>query len=196
MTAKIAVSKESTPPLETAEREPAVTVDTTPNMNINVSNWSNFTDSENRFSIQYPSHWSIIQSGNRFTKELPLVAVDANGSSSKVQTQLSVNVFESNKNFDSKDLAKFAYDQLVKESTGSKLVEPISCNDYSIGNIEACSFLYAGDDQEGKRYGILEIAFVDDNNLNHLISYRADLLNFDNEKSTMDHIIASYQIFE
>jgi hypothetical protein len=101
-------------------------------------------------------------------------------------------VFESNKNFDSKDLAKFAYDQLVEESTGSKLVEPISCNEHSIGNIEACSFLYAGDDQEGKRYGILEIAFVDDNNLNHLISYRADPVNFDNEKS----IIASYQVID
>jgi len=93
-------------------------------------------------------------------------------------------------------LAEFAYDQLVEESTGSKLIEPISCNEYSIGNIEACSFLYAGDDQEGKRYGILEIAFVDDSNLNHLISYRADPLNFDNEKSTMDHIIASYQVID
>jgi len=93
-------------------------------------------------------------------------------------------------------IAQTDEDQLVEESTGSKLVEPISCNEHSIGNIEACSFLYAGDDQEGKRYGILEIAFVDDNNLNHLISYRADPVNFDNEKSTMDHIIASYQVID
>jgi plastocyanin len=53
MTAKIVVSKESTPPVETAEKEPSVTVDTTPNTNINVSKWSNFTDSEYRFSIEY-----------------------------------------------------------------------------------------------------------------------------------------------
>ncbi len=197
MTAKIVVSsKASTPAIETAEKEPSVTVDTTPNTNINVSNWSNFTDSENRFSIQYPSHWTILQSGNRFTKELPLVAVDANGSASKIQSQISVNAFKSNQNFDSNDLAKFAYNQLVKQSTGSKLVEPITCNKYSVGNEMACSFLYAGDDKEGKRYGILEVAFVDDNKLNHLISYRADPLNFDKEMATMEHIVQSYKINE
>jgi hypothetical protein len=192
--AKIVVSKESISPIETAEKEPSVTVDTTPNTNINVSNWNNFTDSENRFSIQYPSHWVIMQSGNRFTKELPLVALDANASASKIQSQLSVNAFKSNQNFDSTDLAKYAYNQLVKQSTGSKLVEPINCNKYAIGNAKACSFLYAGDDKEGKRYGILEVAFVDDNKLNHLISYRADPLNFDKEMTTMQHILQSYKI--
>ena len=80
MSAKIIVSEESIPPIETAEKETTVRIDNALNTNINVSNWSNFTDSANRFSIQYPSHWSIAQSGNRFTEELPLVAVDANGS--------------------------------------------------------------------------------------------------------------------
>ena len=196
-TAKVVVSsKESNPPIETAEKESTVTVDTTPNTNINVSNWSNFNDSDNRFSIQYPSHWSIMQSGNRFTEELPLVAVDANASASKIQSQLSVNAFKSNQNFDSNDLAKFAYNQLVKQSTGSKLVEPIDCNKYTIGNEKACSLVYSGEDKEGKRYGILEIAFVDDNELNHLISYRADPLNFDKEMATMEHIVQSYKINE
>jgi hypothetical protein len=134
-----------------------------------------------------------MQSGNRFTEELPLVAVDANGSASKIQSQLSVNTFKSNQNFDSNDLAKYAYNQLVKESTGSKLVEPIDCNKYTIGNEKACSFVYSGEDKEGKRYGILEIAFVDDNELNHLISYRADPLNFDKEMATMEHIVLSYK---
>jgi plastocyanin len=193
MTAKIVVSsKESNPPIETAEKESSVTVDTIPNTNINVSNWSNFTDSENRFSVQYPSHWSITQSGNRFTNELPLVAVDANGSASKIQSQLSVNIFKSNQKFDSNDLAKYAYNQLVKESTGSKLVEPITCNKYTVGKENACSFLYAGDNKEGKRHGMLEVAFVDDNKLNHLIGYRADPLNFDKEMATMEHIVQSY----
>ena len=194
MKGKIVVSDDSAVAIETAEKEPSIVVDTTPNININVSKWSNFTDSENRFSIEYPSHWSITQSGNRFTKELPLVAVDAQGTPSKIQSQLSVNVFKSNQNFDSNDLAKYAYNQLVKDSKGSKLVEPINCEKYSIGSIKACSFVYAGDDKEGKRYGILEIAFVDDNDFNHLISYRADPTNFDKETSTMDHIVASYTI--
>ena len=82
----------------------------------------------------------------------------------------------------------------MKESTGSKLVEPITCNKYTVGTEKACSFLYAGDDKEGKRYGILEVAFVDDDELNHLISYRADPLNFDKEMATMEHIIQSYKI--
>jgi hypothetical protein len=130
------------------------------------------------------------------TKGLPLVAVDTNGCSSQVQSQLSVNVFKSNQDFNSNDLAKFAYNQLVKDSSGSKLVEPITCDKYTIGNQKVCSFLYAVDDKEGKRYGILEIAFVDDSDSNHLISYRADPLNFDKEKSTMDYIVESHRIIE
>lgn len=194
MRGKIIVSSESTPLIETAEKETTVTIDNAPNSNINVSDWSNFTDAENRFSIQYPKHWSITQSGNRFTKELPFVAVDANGSSLKIQSQISVNAFKSSKKFDSNDLAKFAYNQLVKQSSGSTLVEPISCNEYTIGNEKACSFLYAGDDREGKRYGILAVAFVDDNKINHLISYRADPSNFDDEMPTMEYIINSYKL--
>lgn len=197
MQGKIVVSsKQSNTLFETAEKETTVTIDTTPNTNVKVSNWSNFTDTENRFSIQYPSHWSITQSGNRFTQDLPLVAVDANGSSSKIQSQLSVNAFKSDKKFNSNSLAKYAYNQLVKESTGSKLVEPISCSKYTIGNEEACSFIYAGDDKEGNRYGILEVAFVDQNRLNQLISYRADPSNFDKEITTIEHIIQSYKINE
>lgn len=197
MTAKIIVSsKQPNSLIATAEKEPAVTIDVTPNTNVNVSKWRNFTDSENRFSIEYPSHWSITQSGNRFTKELPLVAVDANGSASKIQSQLSVNAFKSNQKFDSNSLAKYAYNQLVKQSTGSKLIEPISCSKYTIGNEKACSFIYAGDDKEGNRYGVLEVAFVDQNNLNQLISYRADPLNFDKEMTTMEHIIQSYKVNE
>jgi plastocyanin len=198
MKGKIVVSNNAPPAinLKNAEKEPSVVIDTTPNSNINVSNWSNFTDSDNRFSVQYPSHWTVTQSGNRFTNELPLVVVDANGSASKIQSQLSVNAFKSNQNFDSNDLAKYAYNQLVKQSTGSKLVEPISCNKYTVGNAKACSFLYSGDDKEGKRYGILEVAFVDDNKLNHLISYRADPSNFDKETVTMEHIVQSYKINE
>jgi hypothetical protein len=52
----------------------------------------------------------------------------------EIQSQLSVNAFKSNQNFDSNDLAKYAYNQLVRQSTGSKLVEPIDCNKYIIGN--------------------------------------------------------------
>lgn len=196
MKGKIVVSKGQFPNIKTAEKEPTISIDSTPNANINVTKWTNFTDSENRFSIKYPSHWSVTQSGNRFTKELPLVTVDANGSSLKIQSQLSVNVFRSAKDFNSNSLAKYAYDQLVKETTGSKLVEPITCDKYSIGRVKACSFLYAGDDREGKRYGILEVAFVDGKDLNHLISYRADPTNFDKEFYTMDHIVASYTILD
>jgi hypothetical protein len=180
--------------IKTAEKELPVIVKMLPNPNVNVSEWSNFTDTDERFSIQYPAHWTITQSGNIFTTQLPFVAVDANGSSLKIQSQISVNAFKSSKKFDSYDLARFAYNQLVKQSSGSKLVEPISCNDYTIENEKACSFLYAGDDREGKRYGILEVAFVDNNKINHLISYRADPSNFDKEMLTMEHIVNSYRL--
>jgi hypothetical protein len=86
----------------------------------------NFTDAEQRFSVQYPAYWIITQSGNRFTEELPLVVNDISGSTSKVQSQLSVNIFKG-QSFNSNELAKFASNQLVKSVIGNKLVEPISC---------------------------------------------------------------------
>ena len=47
--------------ISNAEREPAVAIDTTPNTNVNVSQWKNFTDAEQRFSVQYPAHWAVTQ---------------------------------------------------------------------------------------------------------------------------------------
>ena len=130
------------------------------NTNINVSTWSNFTDADERFSVQYPSHWAVTQAGNRFTEGLPLVATDVNGSTSTIQSQLSVNVFKRSNSFsNNNELAKFAFNQLVKDVTGNKLVEPLSCNKYLIDGQKACSFVYSGNDKEGKRYGILAVSF-------------------------------------
>lgn len=180
--------------IKTAEKQPPIQLDTTPNTNINVTRWSNFTDADHRFLVQYPSHWLITQSGNRFTEELPLVAVDTNGSTLKIQSQLSVNVFKKNQNFGNNQLAKFTENQLVNQIAGNKLVEPVSCAKYQINGSKACSLVYAGDDKKGKRYGILAIVVVDKSGWNHVISYRADPTNFDNELTTIKHIISSYKL--
>jgi hypothetical protein len=179
--------------IKTVEKEPPVSVNTSLNRNVNVSQWSNFTDTDNRFSIQYPAHWSITQSGNKFTEELPLVANDVNGSS-KIQTQLSVNVFKNSKPLNNNELAKLADKELVKDVTGNKLVEPISCDKYIIDGNDACSFTYSGNDKEGNRYGILAVVVVDAEDSNHIISYRTDPLSFDKEQPTMDHILVSYRL--
>jgi hypothetical protein len=60
--------------------------------------------------------------------------------------------------------------------------------------LKACSFVYSGDDEEGKGYGILDVVIVDDDDSSHIISYRADPLNFDIEKTTMDHIKSEYDV--
>jgi plastocyanin len=192
MVGKIVVSNKAQPTLTNVEKEPAVAIDTTPDTNVNVTKWKNFTDSEQRFSVQYPAHWAVTQSGNRFTEELPLVANDVNGSASKVQSQLSINVFKRSQLFNTNELAKFASNQLVKSVSGNKLVEPISCDKYLISGLKVCSFTYSGMDKDGKRYGVLTAVVVDNDKSNHMISYRADPLNFDNEQATMDHIIGSY----
>ena len=75
---------------------------------------------------------------------------------------------------------------------GNKLVEPISCDKYMISGLKACSFFYTGTDKDGKRYGVLTAVVVDNDKSNHMISYRADPSNFDNEQVTMDHIINTY----
>lgn len=113
MVAKVVVSKGAKPSISTATQEPAIQPDTTLNTNVNDTNWSNFTDADQRFTVQYPSHWAVTQSGNRFTQELPLVVNDVNGSASKIQSQLSVNVFKRSPSFSNNNqLAKFAFNQL------------------------------------------------------------------------------------
>lgn len=196
MAGKIVVSNKAQPTLSNAEKEPAVAIDTTPDTNVNVTQWKNFTDAGQRFSVQYPVHWAVQQSGNRFTTELPLVANDVSGSSSKVQSQLSINVFKRSQSFDTNELAKFASNQLVKSVSGNKLVEPISCEKYLVNGLKACSFLYSGNDKEGMRYGVLTVVIVDKDKSNHMISYRDDPLNFDKEQATMDHIIGSYLLLK
>jgi plastocyanin len=196
MTGKVVVSNKAQPTLTNAEKEPAVAIDTTPDTNVNVTQWKNFTDAEQRFSVQFPSHWAVTQSGNRFTTELPLVVNDVNGSNSKVQSQLSINVFKRSQSFNANELAKFASNQLVKSVSGNKLVEPISCEKYLVNDLKACSFLYSGNDKEGMRYGVLTVVVVDKDKSNHMISYRADPLNFDKEQATMDHIIGSYLLLK
>jgi hypothetical protein len=79
---------------------------------------------------------------------------------------------------------------------GNKLVEPITCDKFTIDGLKACSFVYSGNDKEGKRYGVLAIVIVDKDKSNHILSYRADALNFDKEQSTMNHIIDSYSLLK
>jgi hypothetical protein len=79
MKGKVVVST-NTGVIKTAEKLTPEMLDTSFDSNTNVTRWTNFTDSDHRFSTDYPSHWFITQSGNRFTDELALVAVDVNGS--------------------------------------------------------------------------------------------------------------------
>ena len=51
-------------------------------------------------------------------------------------------------------------------------------------------------DKDGKRYGVLTVVIVDIDKSNHMITYRADPLNFDKEQSTMDHIIGFVHLLE
>ncbi|MGB8161070.1 MAG: hypothetical protein WCE93_13060 [Nitrososphaeraceae archaeon] len=113
-----------------------------------------------------------------------------------MQSQLSINVFKGSQSFNANELAKFASNQLVKSVSGNKLVEPITCDKYLISGLKACSFLYSGTDKDGKRYGVLTAVIVDKDKSNHMISYRADPLNFDSEQATMDHIIQSYLLLK
>ena len=188
MVGKIVVSNKAQPTLTNAEKEPAVAIYTTPDTNVNVTQWKNFTDAEQRFSVQYPAHWAVTQSWNRVTTELPLVADDVNGSTSKVQSQLSINVFKRSQSFNTNSLAKFASNQLVKSVSGNKLVEPISCEKYLISGLKVCSFMYSGNVKDGKRYGVLTVVVVDKD--------KSNPLNFDKEQATMDHIIGSYLLLK
>ena len=56
--------------------------------------------------------------------------------------------------------------------------------------------MYSGNDKDGKTDGILTAVVVDKDKSNHMISYRADPLNFDKEQATMDHIIGSYLLLK
>lgn len=83
-------------------------------------------------------------------------------------------MFKRSQSINTNELAKFALNQLVTSVSGNKLIEPIDCNKYLINEQNACSFLYSGTDKDGIGYEVLTVVIVDVNNLNHIVSHRAD----------------------
>lgn len=159
--------------------------------NLNVP-WKNFTNDQSLFAIEYPSQWEV-KAGNRFTDDPPLIAYNNNEDPSKVKSQLSVSVFDS-EGLTAKKWAELKKVELVDKDKTTKLVEPINCNKYIINNVYACSFLYAGNDDTDKRAGILEMFVVDNSNMTHTIEYTADPTKFDSEEPIINHIVNSYKL--
>jgi plastocyanin len=184
------------PPLQipnTMTTNPAEKNDTIKSSNANVTDWSKYTDAQGRFSLEYPAHWEVTTTGNRFLDELPFTALDSKGDISKVQSQINVNVVEGIPIFNTMQMARFGLNILDDDNSSFKLVESITCDKYSVDGNQACSFVYATDDDLGRRIGILTVVVIDDGGLVHMIGYRADPENFDAEQAIMDHIISSYK---
>jgi len=158
---------------------------------VNQIKWRNFTNDLGQFSVEYPSQWQI-QIGNRFTGEPPLTAQSSNGISS-APSWIQINVFDN----DGKTVQKWAQIEkknLVDREKNTKLVEPISCEVYKIDNAEACSFVYAVKDKQGRTTANLQVFANDNASLTHSIKYRTDAAIYDLETPVVQHLLNSYKL--
>ena len=174
-------------PVETIQNQTA-------NYDVSQIKWRNFTNDLEQFSVEYPSQWQT-QIGNRFTGEPPLTAENTNGNPSLINSWIQIKVFDN----DDKTAQKWAQTEkknLVDGEKDTKLIEPVTCDKYKIDNSQACSFVYATEDKEGRTSANLNI-FVNDNaSLTHSIKYRTDAAIYDLEAPVIRHLLNTYQLIK
>ncbi|HEU4822616.1 MAG TPA: hypothetical protein VFS97_04260 [Nitrososphaeraceae archaeon] len=73
-----------------------------------------------------------------------------------------VNVVEGIPIFNTMQMARFGLNILDDDNSSFKLVESITYDKYSVDGNQACSFVYATDDDLGRRIGILTVVVIDD----------------------------------
>jgi hypothetical protein len=165
----------------------------TANYDVNQIKWRNFTNDLEQFSVEYPSHWQT-QIGNRFTGEPPLTAESSNGNS-LIPSWIQIKVFDSDGQTAQKR-AQTEKKKLVDGEKDAKLIEPVSCEVYKIDNSEACSFVYAVEDKQGKTTANLEVFTNDNASLTHSIKYRTDASIYDMEAPVIKHLLSSYKLIK
>jgi hypothetical protein len=182
---------------ETTEEKkiPVETIQNNQTANYDVSQvkWRNFTNDLEQFSIEYPGHWQT-QIGNRFTGEPPLNAESSNGNS-LIPSWIQIKVFDS----DGQTAQKWAQTEkkkLVDGEKDTKLIEPVSCEAYKIDNSEACSFVYASEDKQGRTTANLQVFTNDNASLTHSIKYKTDASVYDVEAPVVRHLLNSYKLIK
>jgi hypothetical protein len=163
------------------------------NYDVSQIKWRNFTNDLEQFSVEYPSQWQT-EIGNRFTGEPPLTAESSNGNS-LVPSWIQIKVSDS----DYKTAQKWAQTEQKKLVDGEKdtrLIEPVTCEVYKIDAIQACSFVYATEDKEGRTSANLDV-FVNDNpGQTHSIKYRTDAQIYDLEIPVIQHLLNTYKLLK
>jgi hypothetical protein len=173
-------------PVETTQNQTA-------NFDVSQIKWRNFTNDLEQFSVEYPSNWQT-KIGNRFTGEPPLTAESSNGNS-LIPSWIQVKVFDS----DGQTAQKWAQTEkkkLVDGDKDTKLIEPVSCQVYKIDNSEACSFVYAAEDKQGRTTANLQVFTNDNASLTHSIKYKTDASIYDMEAPVVKHLLNSYKLIK
>jgi len=179
-------TEEKPTPIETVQNQTA-------NYDVSQIKWRNFTNDLEQFSVEYPSQWQT-QIGNRFTGEPPLTVEGSNGNS-LIPSWIQIKVFDS----DGQTAQKWAQTEkknLVDGEKDTKLIEPVSCEVYKIDNSEACSFVYAAEDKQGRTTANLQIFANDNASLTHSIKYRTDAAVYDLEGPVEKHLLNSYKLIK
>jgi len=166
----------------------------TTNYDVSQIKWHNFTNDLQQFSVEYPSHWQT-KIGNRFTGGPSLIAEGMNSNPSQIKSAIEIKVF----NNDGKSAQKWTQSDkknVVDGEKNAKLIEPVSCEVYKIDNAQACSFVYATKDNQGRTSANLHI-FVNDNaSQTHSINYGTDAAVYDLEAPVIQHLLNSYKLIK
>ncbi len=67
---------------------------------------------------------------------------------------------------------------------------------YKIDNSEACSFVYAAQDKQGRTTANLQVFTNDNASLTHSIKYRTDVAIYDLEAPVVKHLLNSYKLIK
>ena len=112
-----------------------------------------------------------------------------------IPSWIQIKVFDSDEKTEEK-WAQIEKKNVVDGEKDTKLIGPVNCEVYRIDNVEACSFVYAFEDKEGRTAANLHLFVNDNTSLTHSIKYRTDAGIYDLETPVIQHILNSYKLIK
>jgi photosystem II reaction center protein PsbP len=153
--------------------------------------FKNYTDPAGRFSIEYPSSWTVRPAENRFS--LWEVAFEA-----PINYSLSIDLRILNDLDAPEGIERLMEDSIItlpEEVPNFILEEGVECEKYAINDKKACSIIYTrgAEFDPNFEYAVMQVSSLVDEQL-YVLTYEAPTSHFDPYLPTIEKMIDSVQI--
>jgi hypothetical protein len=166
----------------------------------NESEWKNFKDRENLFTVQYPSDWIPNYAGES-DKSGPIdIFFDSPGYNLADNKGVTIEFIQ----YESKSAFNSAQESLESEInehendkslTKFEVERPIECSTYSLNGLQACSYIYEISDKERKS-AVIAVDALSNDGTEYESYYLSDFDSFKQFLPTFEKMVKSFKTTE